>query len=132
MINPYQNYNPYNAYNPYNNAYNPMQQSQYTAPAKYEITRVNGKGGAEAFQMQPNSATLLLDETAPVVWLKQTDGAGYATITPYSITPMQTQEQQESDKLNELEKRIAELEGLVNAKSNSTSSQQKQPYDKSK
>lgn len=127
-MNPYSMYNPYN---PYNNAYNPMQ-AQYNSPAKYEITRVNGKNGAEAFQMQPNSAILLLDESAPVVWLKQTDGAGYATITPYSITPMQTQEQQESDKLNELEKRIAELEGLVNAKSNSTSSQQKQPYDKSK
>ena len=128
-MNPYSMYNP--MYNPYNNAYNPMQ-AQYNSPAKYEITRVNGKNGAEAFQMQPNSAILLLDETAPVVWLKQTDGAGYATITPYSITPMQTQEQQESDKLNELENRIAELEGLVNAKSNSTSSQQKQPYDKSK
>lgn len=128
-MNPYSMYNP--MYNPYNNAYNPMQ-VQYNSPAKHEITRVNGRGGAEAFQMQPNSAILLLDKSAPVVWLKQTDGAGYATITPYTITPMQTQEQQESDKLSELEKRISELEGLVNAKSNSTSSQQKQPYDKSK
>ena len=39
-----------------------------------QVTRVNGKGGAEAFRMAPNSSVLLMDEHDPIVWLKTTDG----------------------------------------------------------
>lgn len=52
-----------------------------------EIVRVNGRGGVNAHQMGPNCSELLLDETAPIVWLCQTDGAGYKTATPYDIAP---------------------------------------------
>lgn len=38
-------------------------------------------------QLGPNSSMLLLDESAPLVWLAQTDGAGYKTLTAYDITP---------------------------------------------
>ena len=63
--------------------------SQYQPPAaaqpkKHEIVRVNGRNGVDAFQMGPNDEALLLDVSAPVVWLKTTDGAGYPTITGYS------------------------------------------------
>ena len=87
----------YNAYYPYSLTTNPsfsqmpynnssqLQQNNYLG--KQEVVRVNGKNGAEAFQMLPNSSILLLDETAPIVWLKTTDGAGYPTITPYDISP---------------------------------------------
>ena len=46
-----------------------------------QVTRVNGRNGADAFRMAPNSSILLMDENDPIVWLKQTDGAGYATDT---------------------------------------------------
>lgn len=69
--------------NPYGYPQRPMSQM----PPKYEVVRVNGRGGADAFQMAPNSDALLLDTSAPIVWLKTTDGAGYATCTPYTITP---------------------------------------------
>ena len=46
-------------------------------PVTARIVRVSGRPGAEAYQMAPNSEVLLLDETAPIVWLKTTDGAGY-------------------------------------------------------
>lgn len=59
----------------------------YPYQQSYKITRVNGENGARTLQMPPNSETLLLDETAPLVWLAVTDGAGYKTVTPYSITP---------------------------------------------
>lgn len=113
--------------NPYQNIYNPYQLNQLNQPtvSKQEIVRVNGRNGAEAFQMPPNSAILLLDETAPIVWLKQTDGAGYPTITPYNISPMQTQQQQDARKYDELERRVAELEGVINAKSNFRNDRQK-------
>lgn len=39
--------------------------------------------------MAPNSSAIFLDETQPTVWLKTTDGAGYATVTGYDITPKQ-------------------------------------------
>ena len=65
-------------YNGYNN---------YRLPT-YEVIKVNGRGGANAFQMGPNSSILLLDETDNVVWLAQTDGAGYKTVTPFSLLEM--------------------------------------------
>ncbi len=44
--------------------------------------------------MPPNSSILLLDETAPIVWLKMTDGAGYPTLNPYDIAPHQDEKAQ--------------------------------------
>ena len=86
-------------------------------PQRYEIIKVNGQNGAAAFQMAPNSQVLLLDETAPVVWLKTTDGAGYPTLTPYDITPAQTQEQKEAGRFDAIEKRLTELEAMIRDKS---------------
>lgn len=70
--------------NPYLNSN--YYQSPFSPPLqKYEIVHVNGKNGADAFQMAPNSNNLLLDDTAPIVWLVQTDGAGYKSLTPFDI-----------------------------------------------
>ena len=78
-----------NFWQPYATPY----QTRYNAPqqafgSKLEVIRVNGKNGAEAFQMPPNSSIILLDESAPLIWLKMTDGAGYPAITPYRIEPL--------------------------------------------
>lgn len=85
----------------------PLMQSQQ----RMEIIRVNGEGGARAYQMPPNSNALLLDEANPLVWLVQTDGAGYKTVTPYTITPYQTAP---APDLGTLEQRISRLEGMIN------------------
>ena len=85
----------------------PQMQSQQ----QMEIIRVNGEGGARAYQMPPNSNALLLDEANPLVWLVQTDGAGYKTVTPYTITPYQTAP---APDLGLLEQRITRLEGMLN------------------
>ena len=73
-------------------------------PLKQQVTRVNGRNGAEAYQMAPDSSALL-DTTAPLVWLIQTDGAGYKTISPYTIAPYKT----ETSTLTSLETRIAKI-----------------------
>lgn len=111
----------YNAYYPYQSIYgnNQFQQTavpsynqlqQNNIPGKQEVVRVNGKNGAEAFQLPPNSSILLLDETAPIVWLKITDGAGYPTITPYDINPHQTETIQQNEiDIKPLEQRISKL-----------------------
>lgn len=84
---------------------------------KTEVTRVNGEGGANAYQMPPNSSALLLDATAPIVWLKTTDGAGYPSLTPYSITPYKP--------VNTLEQRISKLEEIINAKSDTSNAKRR-------
>lgn len=81
---------------------------------RYEIVKVNGRGGAEAFQMAPNSEALLLDTTGPIVWLKTTDGAGYPSLAPYTITPYQPQPEVTT---NDLLARIEKLEERLNEKS---------------
>lgn len=98
--------------------YMPQQQQMPQFPAqRQEIVRVNGRGGAEAYQLAPNSSALLLDTTAPVVWLKTTDGAGYPSLVPYDISPAQTPEQKEETRYSALEKRISDLEAMIHAQS---------------
>lgn len=80
---------------------------------RMEIVRVNGENGAKAYQLPPNSSALLLDESAPLVWLVQTDGAGYKTATPYTIAPYQAQP---APDYSELEERIRRLEDLINGR----------------
>lgn len=83
-----QNMSPYNYYNR-NMNYNPMNTNNGMNMKNlphYEVIRVNGRAGAEAFQMGENSSVLLLDETANIIWFAQTDGAGYKTLTPFTIT----------------------------------------------
>ena len=94
-----------NMYNPYGMPiapYNPV-----SAP-RHEIIRVSGKGGAEAFQMAPNSSVLLLDETAPVVWLCTSDSLGNVTPAAYDITPHKEAPQPDS-----IEARLAAVEANV-------------------
>ena len=97
------------------------QQPSYPSPAprRSEIIHVNGQNGAQAFQMLPNSQALLLDDTAPIIWLAQTDGAGYKTITPYSIAPYQPEPE---ITVKDLDARLKRIEEVLNAKSNVTSS----------
>ena len=90
----------------------------YIPPApKMEVIRVNGERGADAFQLGPNSSVLLLDETAPIVWLVQTDGAGYKTKTPYDIvvhTPEPSPEIKSMDeRLASIDKRLQALEEVM-------------------
>lgn len=90
-------------------------QNMLTQQAPVHITRVNGRAGAEAFTLPPNSDALLLDTSAPIVWLVQTDGAGYKTITAYDI--FVHKEVTPEDRYKSLEDRIARLEEALNDKS---------------
>lgn len=98
--------------------YNQFQfQNPYLQPQRQEIVHVNGENGARAYQMAPNSNILLLDDTAPIIWLAQTDGAGYKTVNAYNITPHQPEIPIDT---KSLEARITKLEEIINAKSNSS------------
>ena len=106
-------------YNPYQPYMGSTSMGSNFPIQRQEVVRVNGKNGADAYQMAPNSSILLLDETAPVIWLKTTDGASYPTVTGYKITPIETKITTpiESSNYTDLESRIAKLEEIVNGKS---------------
>ena len=79
-------YNPIQPNSPYSIFSTPNFGIQQQIP-RMDIIKVNGKNGAEKFEMAPNSSALLLDMNDPLIWFVQTDGAGYKTCLPYSITP---------------------------------------------
>lgn len=106
----YPMWNNYGMQNPYGS---PCGQQMQQTLQPCSITKVSGENGAKAFAMAPNSSALLLDETAPLVWLKTTDGAGYPTLTPYTITPYQAAPPVD---VNSLENRVKRLEEMLNDK----------------
>ena len=112
----------YQPYNPYAfQAQQQMQQLQnlqFGAQAQQQIIRVNGKAGADAFQMGPNCSALLMDETAPIVWMAVTDGGGYKTLQPFDISPHEEEKPVTAGSMKSLEERIAKLEEATYGKSN--------------
>lgn len=84
----------------------------------FQITKVNGENGAKAFQMPPNSSIILLDESNPKVYIKETDGASYPKLSVYKLVPDTDEKKEEEEKVSEdqikkLEERIAVLERFV-------------------
>lgn len=104
---------PYNQMTNYGNyGLNP----QIPSPTRSEIIRVHGEEGAKAYQLPPNSAVLLLDDTNPILWFKSTDGAGYPQVTAYDISPhVETRNVVPSTPdYAALEERISKLERRLN------------------
>lgn len=96
----------------------------YYAP-KYSLIKVKGAAGANNFRMAPNSETLLVDETAPIVWFARTDSGGYLTVEPYDVSP---HHEQPPVNVNALEERVKRLEEYYVQQSNSTKTKkQRQP-----
>lgn len=96
-------------YNPYSYQNNAQRVNSNNFP-HYEVIRVNGKPGVDAFQMGPNSSIILVDETAPIVWFVRTDGAGYKEAKPFDIS-LHTEKPPVD--VNDLFDRITRLEGSV-------------------
>lgn len=96
----------------------------YSRPAPhYEIVKVNGEAGAKAFQMSANSSLFLADATNPnLIWLVQTDGAGYLTATPLDVNLHQEQPQ---PSISSLEERIKHLEDMYEQLNSGFGKQQK-------
>lgn len=88
-------YNPNYPYYYGGNLFNSQQQTQpiptvgYNQPQRQEIIRVHGEEGARAFVLPPNSSVILMDETDNVVWAKVADGAGYASLQGFRLTPIE-------------------------------------------
>jgi hypothetical protein len=77
------------------------------------VVRVNGEPGARSYMIPPNSDAVLIDTTASMIWLVQTDGAGYKTLTPYDISVHE--EPKPDDSIRKLEDRISRLEEKISS-----------------
>lgn len=105
----------------YQNQYYPSMQPQpiyQQQVPSFQITKVNGENGAKAFQMPPNSSIILLDESNPKVYIKETDGASYPKLSVYKLVPDTDEKKEDEEKVSEdqikkLEERIAVLERFV-------------------
>ena len=114
-------------------------QPPYQQP--FQITKVNGENGAKAFQMPPNSSIILLDESNPKVYIKETDGASYPKLSVYKLVPdtdekkekKEKEEKISEDQIKKLEERIAVLERFVtNSKAIAAKNEAKQKEKESK
>lgn len=90
----------------------------------YEIIRVHGEEGAKSFRMAPNSSTILADDSGALIWVVQTDGAGYLTATPYDVIPHQVKD---PIRIEDLAERLAQLEDKINARQSNSQSNRQQP-----
>lgn len=116
-------------YNPYQQYQQQMFQQSPIIPQQ-QITQVNGKASVDTIRLAPNSSILVLDTTAPIVWMCISDGVGKVTATPYDI---KVHEEEQPIAVNDLEKRLEILETAVvkmeeklNAKSDAGRTKSKQ------
>ena len=120
FYNPYSGFsNPYQQYNPTNF----LNQNNQTALPQQQVIQVNGKASVDTIQLAPNSSVLVMDTSAPIVWLCVSDGVGRVTSTPYDITEHKDAPPVD---MRKIEERVAALEtfmtGLVNERMNTNES----------
>jgi len=82
----------------------PVQQDQ-------EIQFVNGKTGAEAFQMLPNKKAWLMDSNLPRFYIKQTDANGQASVKAYDFKEAEEEKPVEYVTKAEFEEYKAKVKG---------------------
>ena len=75
-----------------------------------QIIQVNGRASVDTIQLAPNSSVLVMDTSAPIVWLCISDGVGRVTATPYDIS---VHKENAPTDVSDVERRIAALEDTI-------------------
>lgn len=117
-------------YNPYGTNFIPPYQmppvypaaSQQPAPQQTPQLNpyafVNGIEGAKSFPMQPNQTMLLMDSDNPIVYMKQANSLGQATIRYFRLTEIKESDVKEKtpsadyatkEEFDALQKKVNEL-----------------------
>lgn len=65
----------------------PVQMGSPNVLPPQQVLQANGKASISALRMSPNSSALIMDTTAPMVWLCTSDSIGNVTPVPYDISP---------------------------------------------
>lgn len=95
-------------YNPYFYQQNYQQQQNYLP--QQQIIQVNGKASVDTIQLAPNSSVLVMDTSAPIVWMCVSDGIGKVTSTPYDIV---VHKEEPPVDMASVETRISRLEQII-------------------
>lgn len=121
-------------YDPYTGRWLQEPPRELTRPnmqPRYEIVEVNGRKGAEALPMGPNSQALVMDQQEPVVYIIQTDGAGLKTVGEYDLVPHVDKQQKAQEDLfqliRQLNDKVTELEGRINESTTWQRQQRREP-----
>ena len=79
--------NPYANLLAQNQYYNPQMNNQQIFPQEQpqNLIRVNGIDGAKAYQMNANSTVALFDSNEDILYIKNTDGAGFPSIRMFKF-----------------------------------------------
>lgn len=94
----------------------PAPQSSNVLPAQ-QVIQVAGRQSIDTLQMSPNSSVLIMDTSAPIVWLCVSDGLGKVTATAYDITVHQdTPPFDIAGFAESVEGRLSALESKITAK----------------
>ena len=95
---------------PYYPSFNPnyYNQQQNILPPQ-QVLQANGQASVSAIKMAPNSSALVMDTTAPLVWLCTSDSLGNVTTQAYDITP-----HREAQNASDIESRLSAVEKNVN------------------
>lgn len=79
--------NPYASLMPQNQFYPQSMNNQQVVPQEQtqNLIRVNGIDGAKAYQMPANSTVSLFDANEDIMYIKNTDGAGFPSIRMFKF-----------------------------------------------
>lgn len=93
-------------------------QRPYGAAQGYtgQIIQVNGRAGAEALQMSPNSSVYVQDTSmGNRIYLCMTDGAGYKTVRGIlGVFEEEQQKQEQQSALQSIDERLKNVEARLN------------------
>ena len=78
------------------------------------LIKVTGIEGAKAYQMSPNSVTALFDDKENIMYIKQTDGAGFPTIKTFTFTECETETETKPAEISEIRAEIDALREDMN------------------
>ena len=79
-------YNPYQPYAPFPQpTYGNFQPQPQSQPANNTYAFVNGIEGAKSYPMQPNQTVMLMDSDDPLVYMKQSNAMGQATLKYFRL-----------------------------------------------
>lgn len=98
-------------FNPFPSPYGYYQAPNQHILPQQQILQVNGKASVDTIQLAPNSSILVMDNTAPIVWMCISDGVGKVTATPYDVFPHKDEPTVSIEqRLTNIENTIAEME----------------------
>ena len=83
-----------------------------------DIQYVNGKAGAEAYQMMPNRKAILMDANEARFFIKHTDANGQATIKSYDFKESEEEKPTEYVTKAEFESFKADMKGVKHESTN--------------